>query len=80
MGNLALPPLSMFAARSTYLILVPALVMLANAVGFDILGSLGFADQSAFVDGIMEFIGALMLVLGFGQRLAPNFRLNLSGK
>lgn len=80
-ANLTLPPLSLFAARSTYLTLIPAIDLFVQATtGSSLPVLLGLADQGAVIDEIMKGVDAVMVLLGWGQRFAPNFRLNLTGK
>jgi hypothetical protein len=75
--NESLPALPFWQARSFWLTMIAAVVMLGNAFGFDILSMLGVADESAIADGLMQIVAAVSLVLAWGQRLAPNFRLTL---
>ncbi len=85
-NNLSLPTLPLFAARSTWAILIAALITLANMWGIDLLGFLtsigaGGSPEEVLATG-ERVIGAWQtvapLVLGVWawiERRAPNFRL-----
>lgn len=78
--NTDLPPLEMFRARSTWVVLVAGAMQIAAFAKFDLLGLLGVAGQEQLVDGIMQIVAALALIWTWLERRAPNYRLTLKGK
>lgn len=75
--NTDLPPLEMFKARSTWVVLVAAVMQIAAFAKVDLLGFVGVAGQEQLVDGIMQVVAAIALVWTWLERRAPNYRLTV---
>lgn len=73
--NTDLPALSMWQARSTWVVLVAAVLQIAAFLRFDLLGALGVEGTEPLVDGIMQIVAAVALVWTWLERRAPNYRL-----
>lgn len=74
-ANNELPPLSMWAARSTWVVLVAAAMQIAAFARFDLLGFLGVEGSEPLVDGVMQIVAAVALVWTWLERRAPSYRL-----
>lgn len=75
--NTSLPVLPVWQARSFWLTIIAASTALGAVFGVNPLEAAGFADESAAADAIMQIVTAVSVILAFGQRMAPNFRLGL---
>jgi hypothetical protein len=75
--NLALPVLPVWQARSFWLTIIAASTSLGAVFGINPLTAAGFADPGAAADAIMQIVTGVSVILAFGQRMAPNFRLGL---
>lgn len=73
--NTDLPPLSMWQARSTWIVLVAAAAQIAAFARFDLFGLFGVEGQEPLIDGIMQIVAAAALVWTWIERRAPNYRL-----
>ena len=78
--NTDLPPLSIWQARSTWVVIVGALSQIAVFARFDLFGLFGVTGSEPLVDGIMQIVAAVSLVWVWLERKAPNYRLTLGGK
>ena len=78
--NTDLPPLEMFKARSTWVVLVAAVMQIAAFAHLDLLVLVGVAGQEQLVDGIMQVVAAVALVWTWLERRAPNYRLTVGGE
>jgi predicted membrane GTPase involved in stress response len=75
--NTDLPTLPFWQSRSFWLTMIAAGAALGQATGINVLEVMGAADDGALADRIMDVVTGVSVVLAWGQRLAPNFRLAL---
>ena len=68
--NESLPPISIFATRSFWLLLGAVLIPLARLLGYEP----PFGSEE-LADAMMTVIPAILALLAYTQRAAPNFRL-----
>ncbi|PIE10060.1 MAG: hypothetical protein CSA72_10630 [Rhodobacterales bacterium] len=71
--NVQLPPLSIFAARSFWLLIATLLGVIAQALGWDV----GAPDDLA--DALLPFGTAFLGFLAYRERLNPKRSLTLTG-
>ena len=76
--NKDLPPLKAWHARSFWQVLAGAVLSIAAASGFDLLGFFGIESETALVDAIMQVVGIVLMVLAWRERRAPHYRLTIT--
>lgn len=70
---MTLPPLSIFAARSFWLMAASLICMVAEYLGYD------FGAPDVLADHLLTAASAIMAILAYRERLNPNRRLTASG-
>ncbi|MCB5411764.1 hypothetical protein [Pseudogemmobacter faecipullorum] len=74
MGDV-LPALPFWAARSFWLTLLAIVAMVGPQLGLPV----AWAGEPETIEGIMQIVGAVSVVLAWRERLAPNYRLRFWG-
>ena len=78
--NTDLPPLPMWQARSTWIVMIAGAIQIAAFLKFDLLGYFGFEGNEQAADAVMQVVAAGALVWTWLERRAPNYRLTPTGK
>ncbi|MFO1141177.1 MAG: hypothetical protein U1E59_02110 [Amaricoccus sp.] len=74
-----LAPLSIFGARSFWLLVVSLLCGLLRARGIDLTAALGVPDPAGVLDLLMPLVSLLAPLLAWHERLKPARRLVVFG-